>query len=154
MYRLAWKFYLIVCPDHKDSEESLLSWSNSYKRMPWNISFSHVFMNLGSQTKSASVIATKIRNQHLVNNCGRDGIIYTEQMDAEDLGDKLQLTLLATPGQPAKSRLWVLWQHFTECSPCKHLQVLSMPALQREAAWTEERFLGDLRQSVASIYTL
>ena len=44
------------------------------------------------------------------------------------------------------------------CLPCKHVRVLSMPALQAEAAWAEERFLGDLRQPVpqtaASIYTL
>ena len=30
----------------------------------------------------------------------------------------------------------------------KHFRALSMPALQREAAWAEERLLGDLRQSV------
>ena len=32
--------------------------------------------------------------------------------------------------------------------PCKHFRALSIPALQREAAWAEERPLGDLRQSV------
>ena len=30
---------------------------------------------------------------------------------------------------------------------CKHFGVLSMPALQREAAWAEERLLGDIWQS-------
>ena len=33
-------------------------------------------------------------------------------------------------------------------SPCKHFRAFSMPALQREAAWAEERLLGALRQSV------
>ena len=30
---------------------------------------------------------------------------------------------------------------------CKHLQARLMPALQREAAWAEERLWDDLRQS-------
>ena len=48
-----------------------------------------------------------------------------------------------------------------DLGPLRTLQVLralSMPALQREAAWGEERLLGDLRQlsprMAASIYTL
>ena len=55
---------------------------------------------------------------------------------------------LATPDNPWKSRLWVLWQHLTRCSSCKHFRALSMPALQREAAWAEEKLSGDLLQSV------
>ena len=43
-----------------------------------------------------------------------------------------------------KSRLWVLWQHLTKYQPCKHFRALSMLALQREAAWAEERLLSHL----------
>ena len=39
-------------------------------------------------------------------------------------------------------------EHAQHCSPCKHFRVLSMLALQREAAWAEERLLGHLRQPV------
>ena len=53
-----------------------------------------------------------------------------------------------TPGEPLKSRPWVLRQYLTKCSPCKHFRALSMPALQREAASAKERFLGHLCQSV------
>ena len=51
--------------------------------------------------------------------------------------------------KPLKSRVWVLWPRLTACSPSKHLGALSIPALQREVAWAEERLLGDRRwQSV------
>ena len=46
----------------------------------------------------------------------------------------------ATLGEPLKSRLWVLWQHLTKCSLCRHFQALSISALQREAAWGEAGF--------------
>ena len=55
---------------------------------------------------------------------------------------------LITPAEPLKSRPCVLWQHLTKCKPCKHVRALSIPALQRGAAWAEERLLGFLRQSV------
>ena len=50
-------------------------------------------------------------------------------------------------------------QHLTQCEACKHFLALSMPALRREAAWAEGRFLGALPSSnlsprtAVSIYT-
>ena len=69
-------------------------------------------------------------------------------MDAEGLGRKLLLIPPGDPWTPLKSRLLVPWRHLTKCSLCKHFRALSMPALQREDAWPEERLLGDLQQSV------
>ena len=74
--------------------------------------------------------------------------IYTEQMDAEGLGRKL---LLTRPGHPQKNPEKADCGYCDSSSQnahCKQFQVLSMLALQRQAAWAEERLLGDLRQSV------
>ena len=44
-----------------------------------------------------------------------------------------------------KSRLWVLRQHLTTCSPSKLFRALPIPALQREVALAKERvFSGSL----------
>ena len=75
--------------------------------------------------------------------------LYTEQMDAEGLGRKLLLTPSGDPRRALKSRPWVLCLHLKNCQPCKHFRALSMPALhlsmpalQRGAAWVEERLLS------------
>ena len=63
------------------------------------------------------------------NGCGGFG----SQTAADPSGD---------PGRTRKSRLWALWQHLTKYQPCKHSRALSMLALQREAAWAEDKLLG------------
>ena len=77
---------------------------------------------------------------------------FTEQMDAEGLGHKLLLTP-AAPRKFLKSKLWVVCTASHKMLTCKHFRVtenrvLSMPALPRKVAWAEERFSGDLWQSV------
>ena len=83
--------------------------------------------------------------------CNVSGLFfYTEQMDTKGLGRKLLLTpppTLATPENPQKQVVGTVTASHA-CSIRKHFRALSMPALQREAAWAEERLLGDLRQSV------
>ena len=65
------------------------------------------------------------------------------------MGRKLLLTPQATPGGPHENQTVGT---VTASHKMLALQALSsslsMPALQREAAWAEERLLGDLRQSV------
>ena len=84
---------------------------------------------------------------------GRGG--FGEEMDAEGLGRKWTRRVwggngrggfgeetaadppLVTPAEPLRSRPWLLCLHLTKGQPCKHLRALSMPALQRGAAWAE-----------------
>ena len=70
---------------------------------------------------------------------------YTKQMDVEGLGRKLLLTPSGDPCRtPEKQTVGTV----TASHKMLTLQALSMPALQRGAAWAEERLLGALRQSV------
>ena len=74
--------------------------------------------------------------------------IYTEQMLLEGLGRKL---LLTSPRNPRKSPEKQTVGPVNISHKMLTLQVLPsslIPALQTEAAWNEERTLGDLRQSV------
>ena len=70
-------------------------------------------------------------------------------MDAEVLGRKLLLTPSGDPRRtPEKQTVGTVTASQNMLSLRKHFRALSMPALQRGAAWAEERLLGALRQSV------
>ena len=78
------------------------------------------------------------------------GFFHLDQANGRgDLGRKLLLTPRQPPEKPWKADCGY-------CDTASHKMLtlqalsssLSMPALQREAAWAEERLLGDLWQSV------
>ena len=70
-------------------------------------------------------------------------------MDAEGLGRKLLLTPPpADPWRTPEKQTVGTVTASHKMLTLQALRALSMRALQREAAWAEERFLGDLRQSV------
>ena len=64
--------------------------------------------------------------------------------------------------KPLKSRQWVLWQHLTTCSTCKHFQALSIPAVRKRGCLGRGKALGKSGvisgslspKTAASIYTL
>ena len=70
-------------------------------------------------------------------------------MDAEGLGRELLLTPPPPdPRRTTEKQTVGTVQHLIKFYLCKHFRALSMLALQREAAWAEERLLGDLWQTV------
>ena len=70
-------------------------------------------------------------------------------MDAEGLGRKLLLIPSGDPHRsPEKQTAGTVAASHQMLSPCKHFRHLSMLALQRGAAWAEERLSGALWQSV------
>ena len=74
--------------------------------------------------------------------------LYTEQMDAEGLGRKLLLTPSGDPRRNPEKQTVGAATASHKMLTLEALRAPSMPALQRGAAWAEERFLGTLRQSV------
>ena len=75
--------------------------------------------------------------------------ILIEQMDAEGLGLQTAAYPPATPGEPPwKADCGYCDSISKNADPVSTFELFSMPALQREAAWAEERLLGDLWQSV------
>ena len=72
--------------------------------------------------------------------------VDTEQMDAKGLAHKLLLTASGDPCRTPEKQTVGTVSASQKCQPCKHFRALSMPALQRGAAWVKD--LGALRQSV------
>ena len=94
---------------------------------------------IGSWVRTTSALRVIVRRATFLVSCkcGGAGLfpsskskIYTEQMDAQGLGDKLLWTLPPGDSRPPEKQTVGTWQDLTTCSPCKHFRALSIPALQ------------------------